>query len=268
MRLPIQSTDIHRLHSSWTDHQLLFLSINLGSTLTGFGLWRANPLLVKNKEYLSQLKQRLQHIAQHLPQSLSLQDQWDHLKLEIRKFTRSFAVDYSNWRSKSLRSLQRKRNAFLRSQPPLALRLQRLPVIDRQIESLQQELVDISALKPGIRWREHGEKSAGYLKRIHHIRTTEQTIVPLQEPVTGERVSSQAQLLEVSKTFYQDLYSVDPIHESDVDRYSSDIDSLPQQSLISPITIDDMLYQSKKVLAKQSSLGADGSGYAFIHLIY
>ncbi|KAG0806624.1 hypothetical protein G6F20_010985 [Rhizopus arrhizus] len=274
LRTAIQSTDIHRLHSSWTDHQLLSLSINLGSTPTGFGLWRANPLLVKNKEYRSQLKQRLQQIAEHLPQSLSLQDQWDHLKLEIRKFTRSFAVDYSNWRSKSLRSLQRKRNAFLRSQPPLALRLQRLPVIDRQIESLQQELVDISALKAGIRWREHGEKSAGYLKRIHHTRTTEQTIVHLQEPVTGERVSSQAQLLEVSKTFYQDLYSVDPIHESDVDRYLSDIDSLPQlshedqQSLISPITIDDILYQSKKVLAKQSSSGADGLGYAFIHLIY
>ncbi|KAG1140783.1 hypothetical protein G6F37_009190 [Rhizopus arrhizus] len=270
----IQYTDIHRLHSSWTDHQLLSLSINLDSTPTGFGLWRANPLLVKNKEYRSQLKQRLQHIAQHLPQSLSLQDQWDHLKLEIRKFTRSFAVNYSNWRSKSLRSLQRKRNAFLRSQPPLALRLQRLPVIDRQIESLQQELVDIAALKAGIRWREHGEKSAGYLKRIHHTRTTEQTIVHLQETVTGERVSSQAQLLEVSKTFYQDLYSVDPIHESDVDRYLSDIDSLPQlshenqQSLISPIIIDDILYQSKKVLAKQSSPGADGLGYAFIHLIY
>ncbi|KAG1257417.1 hypothetical protein G6F68_009311 [Rhizopus microsporus] len=34
LRTAIQSTDIHRLHSSWTDHQLLSLSINLGSTPT------------------------------------------------------------------------------------------------------------------------------------------------------------------------------------------------------------------------------------------
>ncbi|KAG1135747.1 hypothetical protein G6F37_012566 [Rhizopus arrhizus] len=165
-------------------------------------------------------------------------------------------------------------NASLRSQPPLALRVQRLPILDQQIESLQQELVEISVLKAGIRWREHGEKSAGYLKRIHHTRTTEQNIVHLQEPGTGERVSSQAQLLEVSKTFYQDLYSIDPVHEPDVDRYLSDIDSQPrlsdvdQQSLTTPFTIDNILYQSKKVLAKQSSPGADGLGYAFIHLIY
>ncbi|KAG1179717.1 hypothetical protein G6F35_016210 [Rhizopus arrhizus] len=155
-------------------------------------------------------------------------------------------------------------NAFLRSQPPLALRLQRLPILDQQIESLQQELVEISVLKAGIRWREHGEKSAGYLKRIHRTRTNEQNIVHLQEPGTGERVSSQAQLLEVSKTFYQDLYSVNPVHEPNVDRYLSDIDSQPQlsdgdqQSLTTPTTIDSILYQSKKVLAKQSSPGVDG----------
>ncbi|KAG1319373.1 hypothetical protein G6F62_011871 [Rhizopus arrhizus] len=217
MRTAILSTDIHRLHSSWTDHQLLSLSINLGPTPTGFGLWRANPLLVKNKEYRSQLKQRLQHIAQTLPPALSLQAQWDHIK---------------------------------------------------------SETLEISVLKAGIRWREHGEKSAGYLKRIHRTRTNEQNIVHLQEPGTGERVSSQAQLLEVSKTFYQDLYSVDPVHEPNVDRYLSDIDSQPQlsdaeqQSLTTPTTIDNILYQSKKVLAKQSSPGADGLGYAFIHLIY
>ncbi|KAG1145828.1 hypothetical protein G6F37_005332 [Rhizopus arrhizus] len=41
----LRSTDIHRLHSSWTNHQLLSLSINLSQTPTGFGLWRANPIL-------------------------------------------------------------------------------------------------------------------------------------------------------------------------------------------------------------------------------
>ena len=43
--------------------------------------------------------------------------------------------------------------------------------MDQQIESLQQELVDIAALKAAICWREHGEKLAGYLKRMHRART-------------------------------------------------------------------------------------------------
>ncbi|KAG1145417.1 hypothetical protein G6F37_005710 [Rhizopus arrhizus] len=52
MRPMLRSTDIHRLHSSWTDHQLLSLSINLGQNPTGFSLWRANPILAQQKEYL------------------------------------------------------------------------------------------------------------------------------------------------------------------------------------------------------------------------
>ena len=62
--------------------------------------------------------------------------------------------------------------------------------MDQQIESLQRELVDIAALKAGIHWRENGEKSAGYLKRIHQVRTVEQTINCLQNPTAGSTVSS------------------------------------------------------------------------------
>ncbi|KAG1148973.1 hypothetical protein G6F38_003131 [Rhizopus arrhizus] len=53
-----------------------------------------------------------------------------------------------------LRSYIASANAFLRIQPFTAIRLQCLLVMDQQIESLQRELVDIAALKAGMRWRE------------------------------------------------------------------------------------------------------------------
>jgi hypothetical protein len=87
------------------------------------------------------------------------------------------------------------------------------------IESLQRELIDIAALKAGIRWRESGEKSAGYLKRIHQVRTVEQTINCLRDLTSGSTVSSRTQLMKVSQAFYQDLYSVDPVDEHDIDCY-------------------------------------------------
>ncbi|KAG0734594.1 hypothetical protein G6F62_012504 [Rhizopus arrhizus] len=142
---------------------------------------------------------------------------------------RAFFEDYTNWRKKSIKVLQRKRNAFLRSQPPIAIRLQCLPVMDQQIESLQRELVDIAALKAGIHWRENGEKSAGYLKRIHQVRTVEQTINCLQGPTSGSTVSSRTQLMKVSQAFYQELYSVDPVDEHDIDCYLQDIQSFHSQ---------------------------------------
>ncbi|KAG1058734.1 hypothetical protein G6F41_013809 [Rhizopus arrhizus] len=138
--------------------------------------------------------------------------------------------------------------------------------MDQQIESLQQELVDIAALKAGIRWREHGEKSAGYLKRIHQVRTVEQSINCLQDTTSGSTVSSRTQLLKVSQAFYQELYSVDPVDKHDIDCYLQDLADLSQLNeadrryLISPITIEDIIEQSKKVIGKQSSPGSDGLG--------
>ncbi|KAG1149858.1 hypothetical protein G6F37_011330 [Rhizopus arrhizus] len=162
---------------------------------------------------------------------MTAQEQWDYVKSEIRLFTQRYAIDYT-------------------------IRLQCLSVMDQQIESLQQELVDIAALKAGIRWREHGEKSAGYFKRIHQVRTVEQSINCLQDTTSGSTVSSRTQLMEVSQAFYQELYSVDPVDEHGIDCYLQDIADLPQLNqdnrryLISPITIEDM------------------NSYVFMHLVY
>ncbi|KAG1445361.1 hypothetical protein G6F55_011991 [Rhizopus delemar] len=80
--------------------------------------------------------------------------------------------------------------------------------------------------------------------------------------------------MEVSQAFYQELYSVDPVDEHDIDCYVQDIADLPQLNeddrryLISPITTEEIIEQSKKVIRRQSSPGSDGLGYVFMHLIY
>ncbi|KAG1139332.1 hypothetical protein G6F37_011272 [Rhizopus arrhizus] len=59
--------------------------------------------------------------------------------------------------------------------------------------------------------------------------------------------------MEVSQAFYQELYSVDPVDEHDIDCYMQDIADLPQLNeddrryLISPITIEEIIEQSKKL---------------------
>lgn len=56
IRPVFRSTDVHRLHSSCADRQLLSLSINLDRAPTGLELWRTNPILIQQKEFCFQLK--------------------------------------------------------------------------------------------------------------------------------------------------------------------------------------------------------------------
>jgi hypothetical protein len=123
---------IYRLHSSWTDHQLHSFLINLSQTLIGLGFWRANLILAQQKAYRVQLKQRLSCTTSSLPSQMTAQEQWDYVKSEIRLFTQRYAIDYTNRYKKSIKALQCKHNAFLRSQPPTIIRLHLFFVIDQQ----------------------------------------------------------------------------------------------------------------------------------------
>lgn len=67
------------------------------------------------------------------------------------------------------------------------------------LQILQQELVDIAALKAGVIWREKGEKSAGYLKRLHQTQTSQQYMASLQAPDSCRDLGTAGSGVEVSQ---------------------------------------------------------------------
>ena len=99
------------------------LLVCIGSSPSGPGLWRGNPLLARNPAYQQYLRQHLEDIIPKLPSEWSPAKSWDHIKRQVKLLTRTFAVDYTNWRTKTIRKLQSNRNKFLRSKPPLAIRI-------------------------------------------------------------------------------------------------------------------------------------------------
>jgi hypothetical protein len=45
----IADGQVELIPQAWTDHNLLFIRISMGHQLTGKGVWRFNPILLKNK---------------------------------------------------------------------------------------------------------------------------------------------------------------------------------------------------------------------------
>jgi hypothetical protein len=101
--------------------------------------------------------------------------------------------------------------------------------IDQQLGQLQQELAEIDGLKAGIRWREKGEKSAGFLKSIHQRRTAQQYINTVKLLDDGhanigivaeaplDRTSDPSTMREIVRQFYQKLYTQDPVEPNQTD---------------------------------------------------
>ncbi|KAI8327876.1 hypothetical protein BC941DRAFT_458011 [Chlamydoabsidia padenii] len=157
-------SDVSLLRSDWSDHSRISTTFRLGKVKTGPELWRANPMYISMATYQHRLDTLLtDFFNNHHESPMSAQELWDQLKKDIQHITRHFGSKHVDWRRTTLKQYQRKRNRFLRSKPSPALRLQVLPPIDQMIQTILQELNDIAAIKAGIHWREHGERSAGYL---------------------------------------------------------------------------------------------------------
>ncbi|CEP06836.1 hypothetical protein [Parasitella parasitica] len=140
LRHLVKDAAVGFISPTWSDHAILEVNFQLGKSKLGPGLWRATT----------------------------------------KKVIKRFGVKHVHWRRLSIRHLERKRNRLLSSKPPRATLRILLPQIDSMLQILQQVLVNISALKAGDNWREKGERFAGYLKRLHQTRTSQQYMANLQ----------------------------------------------------------------------------------------
>ncbi|SAL96369.1 hypothetical protein [Absidia glauca] len=133
------------------------------------------------------------------------------LKSELKKWIRTQGLRLANQRSTKLRDLQQQPIDILQRNLSNDRRLEQLSTIVPHIHQLQQDSVDIAALKAGISWLEKGETSPGYLKRLHHQRTLEQFINDLSSTDTRDFTTMPTTTLDIAHGFYQRLYSFDPV---------------------------------------------------------
>lgn len=269
----ICNRDVAFINQDWTDHALLSATFIMGQPKTGKGYWRGNPLLFQQAEFCRQLNDALTSHFMHLHTMSSAQDKWESVKHVIINNLKTFSRRQSHWQKQQLAALQSKRNRFLRSKPPPAIRAWRLPIMERQIAALQQELADIDALRAGQRWRERGETTAGYLKRTIKERQVKRTITTLQHPDTGMMCVSPSDLHSAVQCFYQRLYSPEPTSASVMETLLSQLpthlrlDDPEQAHLVHAFTLEDLLNAASRT-PHHSSPGPDGLPYQAWRLVF
>ncbi|KAI9345974.1 hypothetical protein BD770DRAFT_328348 [Pilaira anomala] len=192
---------ITHISSSWSDHNILSLDYCVGQRPTGRGVWRFNPLLLKNEKFCSELTNKLHDLHPQLSSYGDIHHQWDQVKQVTKKMAKSFSGKYISWRAKRLKKLQSERNTILRRNPSFEMREQLLPPIQNEIIQLQQDAIDIAKLRSGLRWRENGELAAGYLKRTIATQAQHRRIEDLIHPVSGVRCSNDPESYWQQKLF-------------------------------------------------------------------
>ncbi|CEP08993.1 hypothetical protein, partial, partial [Parasitella parasitica] len=264
------------LSNNWTDHNLLGVTFLYDDpNVRGPGSWKANPFLARSQQFRSALAK---HLESRQPAVLEVQtysspqQTWDWIKADVKSYIKSYQLADNNWRLKTLKRLQSKRNMMLRQSKNRGLYYQVLETVNVQISSLQESIAEIQALKAGKQWREKGEKHAGYIKRTAMIRETQRSIHALTDPSSNSIYEDQPNKLRIAKDFYTALYQPDIVAPTDIQELLSSIPanlrltSDDRSFLTSEIDFDDILAVLKDS-PRQSSPGSDGLPYEILNLV-
>lgn len=262
----LHTSQVEFIGSQWTDHAMLSLHFKIRNNNHGKGLWRANPRLATNSFFINLLHNYLDEFHQNLSQTTlqpSPQLIWDDIKNLTRSLAQRVSRKQAEWRRRQLKHLQRKRNRILRNRKSTAVLNDRLPGIEKAISSLQQEIVEHQALRSGLHWRENGETSAGFLKRLVTQREYQRTLPTLKDPATGASYTSQVEKEQAVHSFYSHLYTPEIVNPNDIQFFTNMIppshrlSDESHASLCAPFTIDDILDGLSRRAPNHSSPGPD-----------
>ncbi|KAK4514089.1 uncharacterized protein ATC70_006097 [Mucor velutinosus] len=175
----VRHSDIQFISRTWTDHALLRIDLQFTSNTHGTGIWKANPNLAQNDYFVTQLHPALNELHANLAsytEPPSVQISWDDIKRLAISLPKKISRHRACWRTRHLKQFQRKRNKLIKSYRGQKAIATQILKVERLINNLQEELVEVAALRSGLRWREQGEKSAGLMKRLTTQRTNRRSI--------------------------------------------------------------------------------------------
>ncbi|KAG1533278.1 hypothetical protein G6F51_012703 [Rhizopus arrhizus] len=267
---------------AWSDHFLLTsvfhhtASVPSQGSQIAKGLWRAHPRLASDPEFCDSLAVALSETVAGFDNSMFATLKWEDLKLTTARVAKSFSRRKAFIMAKAEECLQRKRRRILKNMKKNPANIDdlqpQLKVIEEQLNSYQQFHVETLALRSGLRWRELGELSAGYLKRTVATRSAKQHVPPLIHPETQVICNTKNEMLDAASTFYSSLYSPEPVDQSAIDDLlgalpdSLKLSTTAQSLMEAPLTFDDIV-EGVSRSPRRSSPGSDGLPYEILSLI-
>jgi len=203
-------------------------------------------------------------------------EQWEILKSITATTAKSFSRHAVPSLARAEDLLHKKRSGItkkLAADPSLLSVLSpQLGIVERQLSELQQYHMETLSLRSGLRWREEGEISPGYLKRSIAVRSAKKLIPPLIHPSTDLPCRSKDEMLDAASFFYKELYSPDEVDPMSIttllNRLPSSLKLSAEESasITCSISYEDILEAFSRS-PKTSSPGMDGLPYEIVKLI-
>lgn len=246
-----------------SDHSMVSLLLENSVRTRGPGLWKLNPSLLENSDYLEMMESFLSDWVAP-PELENPCNAWEWLKYEIKRISIQFSRDNIPAEKQMIKDLTKELQS-------LSDRFNAGEDLSNQIESVKRELREVEEIRANklimrarTRWVCLGEKPSSYYLNLEKKKSRDKTLstVMLND---GSSKSDPVSILKECGSFYENLYSENRDDLMPIEEITDALDPLdhPRLSdqdaarLDSPISLEE-LKAALTELNKNKCPGSDG----------
>ena len=195
------------LPSFLSDHSPVEIKINLEESERGKGFWKLNCSLLRDIEYINQIKQTIRETVEDNT-NLEHGMLWEMIKLKIR----GTSIKYSSRKKRSNNNLL---TALTRRQQILQEKFDRAPdpEIKRDIDLVHGDIEQIIAsqmkgaqVRAKLNWVNEGERPTKFFLNLEKQNYNKKQIKRIKRK-NGDTISGKLNLLNELESFYKQLYT-------------------------------------------------------------
>ena len=190
-----------------TDHRAIYVLLELNPFERGRGYWKFNNTLLKDKEFLDFMNQEIEKIKV-LENCRNPSDIWEKIKERIKKTSINYSRNKHSEDQVIIGNLSEKlmsmRNVCLSTRKNLSYIKKTKNDLDEKMFERAKGIMFRSKAK----WCEEGEKNTKYFFSLEKARYNSKTCYKLLTD-NGIEISNPEQILQIQKSFYEDLYQED-----------------------------------------------------------
>ena len=259
-------TNCKILANSISNHSFVLIKLETITQLKGKGFWKWNTSFLKEKEYLDEINEMLDH-AKMRYENLNKVYKWEMIKLDVQEISLQYGQLKAQRKKAQKQKLQNKlkqleqKLACINSSSYNSISI--IEATNIKIDRVKQELDQIAnkeiegvILRAKARWVEQSEKSTKYFFQLEKTRSKNKVMSKVE--TENGIITDPKKILQAQSSFYKNLYTTDPKVNFTFDvEIPNKISEEDKRLMGQPITVEE-LGQILKSMPNEKTPGPDG----------
>ena len=193
---------------SYSDHNLIAISISLSEFRRGPGMWKLNTRLLQDEQAVEAVSKIIRNMENEF-QHLDPHEWWEEMKLKVQAYFRQLGKDKSIY--KSVERLKKIAGELESELEMIHTRVKAQDSVDKiykRIEELEDELTQSAIFRSQAKWVKEGERNTRYFLSLERRKSSMKILNRIYRS-DGSVITEQSEILKEMSLFYQTLYTRD-----------------------------------------------------------